>query len=1122
LTIWRNAAYILTGQTPPSEMYMNPEYMIPPRNVAYVQKADFVTVEGASTSTTDPIIQMLKGDPLFNVTVMEVSSDTIGLDFSDFDLIIGQETFGSGDNIWKSTGPLGIRNISAPVILNKTWALRDGKAISSANAAVTATNNLSVSVDPAKQTHPLFNGVEFTNDRMNLFFSTATQDGSDGVNSIDALNRLELSSKGTLLASVDQANDPDSSIVINHISAGTQFGTDVADILTHDMVALSFNYGAMIKDKGTNMTDAGLTIWRNAAYMLTGLIPPAEGVGNGNVPNDSTLADLIVNGETVAGFSPQEFMYDITLPRGTTEYPTVEAFATHPNAAVEITGATTLPGTTEVKVTSSDQSATATYSLNFEVSLYPPTWTIIPSGDDIANYFENAAIQGDTLVLVDGGVYEFNTARTGGKEIVLMSVPNPITRPTVLAKVIEMNGTGDGLVVRGIDFGPFSPSADYFVNFTDAMKDAKRLIVDDVKMDGFGRSIIRGNRAKQSIDTVIFSNTVASFDPVNLDDAGYSMFFFDDDCDVSHFELTNSTFKGGHHIFLDLQTANKKEVIIDHCTFDGVNATQAARAGDFVKILNSAADSKFDFTNNIVTGLLNQVAPLLDSIQTFNIDEAVVDVRKNNAHFNNATKEDNVWTTDENYTEVDPQYFDAANGDLTVQNDALYTLGIDGGLVGDPRWDKDRASSDAFLTDLTVDGSTVNGFSIGIFDYNVLLAPGTTTVPAVDATKRDDKATVVITQAPDANGDAAVVITAEDGTIRTYTVHFTVADGPLDATLVKDLTVDATTVSGFDPSVFEYDLVLDPGTTTIPTVDAVAYYPSDTTTVTIVQADSTFGSATVMVESIFANPVSKLYTVNFSVAISTDATLSEITVNGSPIALEAGITSYTIGIEGTTVPTVAATPTFAAATVAITNPDTAPNTQTSILVTAEDGSSTKTYLLNWIEAKGTDATLSDLKVEGAAIAGFSSTTFSYNYETSTLEVPGIIATTTDPAATAVVNYPTALSTDGAVDATVVVTAEDNTTTQTYTISFTTSQVALGLGVVKMSIYPNPMVDELHIASIDKFYKLYVYSINGQEVLNVDLTPTNEYKLDVSSLAKGLYSISIYSREGDIRSIKVVK
>jgi hypothetical protein len=1122
LTIWRNAAYILTGQTPPTEMYMNPDYMIPPRNVAYVQKADFVTVEGAATSTTDPVIQMLKADPLFNVTVMEVSSDTTSLDFSDYDLIIAQETFGSGDNIWKSTGPLGIRNISAPVIYNKTWVLRNGRGISSANASISATANLSVDVDPAVQSHSLFNGVEFVNNKLSLFFTTATQDGSEGVNSIDALNRLELSSKGTLLASVPEGNDPDSSIVINHIPAGTQFGTDAADVLSHDMVALSFNYGAMVKDQGTNMTDAGLTIWRNAAYMLTGLTPPNDPVGEGYLPNDSTLADLTVNGETISGFSPQVFEYEITLPRGTTEYPTVEAFSTHPNAAVEITNATSLPGTTEVKVTSSDQSAMATYVMNFEVSLYPPTWTIIPSGDNIASYFDAAAIQGDTLVLVDGGVYEFNTARTGGKEIVLMSVPNPITRPTVLAKVIEMNGVGDGLVVRGIDFGPFSPSADYFVNFTDAMKEAKRLIVDDVKIEGFGRSIIRGNRAKQSIETVIFNNVVASFDPVNLDDEGYSMFFFDDDCDVSHFELTNSTFKGGHHIFLDLQTANKKEVVIDHCTFDGVNATQAARAGDFVKILNSAAESKFDFTNNIVTGLLNQVAPLLDSIQTFNIDDAVIDVRKNNAHFNNATKEDNVWTTDENYTEVDPQYFDGANGDLTVQNDALYTLGTDGGFIGDPRWDKDRASSDAFLIDLTVDASTVDGFSIGKFEYQVLLSPGTTTVPTVDATKRDENATVVITQAPDVNGDATVVITAEDGTIRTYTVHFTVADGPLDATLLKDLIVDATSVTGFDPLVFEYDVVLDPGTTTIPTVAAVAYYSTDTTTVTIVQADSTYGASTAMVESIFTNPVSKFYTINFSVAISTDATVSEITVNGSAIALEAGITSYTIGIEGTTVPTVTATPTFAAATVAITNPETAPGTQTSILVTAEDGNTTKTYLLNWIEAKGTDATLSDLKVEGATIAGFSSTTFSYNYETSTLEVPGIIATTTDPAASVVVSYPAALSNDGAVDATVVVTAEDGVTTNTYTVSITSSFVILGLGDLESNIYPNPFVNELNIVSRDRFNKIKVYDINGKEVMSKGMSSTNKYILDVSRLAQGLYNVSIHTTNGNVKTLRVLK
>ncbi len=1113
LTIWRNAAYTLAGLVPPNNA-------IKTQNVAYIQKAEFATVEGATSSTNDPIIQMLNADPNFNLSIYE-TTDGSELDLSNADLIIAQETFGSSDAIWKSDGALGIRNISAPVIYNKTWALRDGKAIASANAAVSATTNLTVDVAPENQMNPLFSGLAFVNDKLTLFRDLATQDGSDGVNSIDALNRLELSSKGTLLASVPEAMDPDSSIVINHIPAGTQFGTDAADVLGHDMVALSFNYGAMIKNNGTNMTDDALTIWRNAAYVLTGLTPPDYPLGNGLAPNDTTLADLLVNGETVTGFSAAQLEYDVLLPRGTTEVPTVDAFASNPSAKVTITDASGLPGTTEVLVEAPDGVSTATYVLNFEVSIYPPTWTIIPSGESIPNYFDAAAPVGDTLVLVDGGVYEFNTARTGGKEIVLMSVPNPITRPQVLSKVIEMNGAGDGLVVRGIDFGPFSTSADYFINFTNAMQDAKRVIVDDVKMEGFGRSIIRGNRAVQSCDTIIFNNVQAYFDPVNLDDQGYSMFFFDDDCDVSYFELSNSTFIGGHHYFLDMIGKYEKDVKIDHCTFEAVNATQPARALDFIRIDSSLAGSKFEFTNSIVTGL--DIATDTIAIKTFAIGANVTDVIKNSAYFNNDTDNANDWSTIENYNEADPQYLDAENWDLTVQNEAFYTMGTDGGFIGDPRWNKDAASSDAFLTDLTIDGTTIEGFSIGVFDYEVLLAPGTTTIPTIDATERDTTSTVVITQATDVNGEATVTITAEDGvTVRVYTVDFIVADGPLDATLLADLTVDGTTVEGFDAKVFDYNVVLEPGTTTIPTVEATANYADGVTTVTVTQSDSTAGTASVLVESIYTYPESNTYTVNFTVAISTDATLSEILVNGEAITLEEGITSYDVGIEGTTVPTVTATPTFVAATVVITDPATAPGTTTEILVTAEDGVTTKTYLLNWVEKKGNDATLSDLKVDGATISGFDANTFSYSYEASTLEVPGIIATTSDPAAQAVVNYPSALSTEGSVDATVVVTAEDGETTNTYTISITTSYVVLGLGDLESNVYPNPFVNELNIVSREKFSNISVFNMNGQEVLKVNMASTNRYRLNVSDLGSGQYTVRIVTTTGDVKSLKVIK
>lgn len=274
LTIWRNAAYILTGQTPPSSLYLNPDYVSPSKNIAYVQLAGFTTGEGASTTSNDPIVRMFQADPNFNVVVLETDSNGTGLDFTGYDLVIAQETFGSNDGIWTPTGPLGIRNMNVPVIYNKTWAFRDGRAVTDADATVTATQ--SVSITATNVNHPLFRGIDLTSDTNIRIFGSATanNDGSDGGTTgdqkgIDVLNGLDISSGAAAsIATTPEVLNASSAFVVNYLPSGTQLGTDANDKLNVNGVALSFSYGAMIMGDGANISPEALTIWRNAAYLL--------------------------------------------------------------------------------------------------------------------------------------------------------------------------------------------------------------------------------------------------------------------------------------------------------------------------------------------------------------------------------------------------------------------------------------------------------------------------------------------------------------------------------------------------------------------------------------------------------------------------------------------------------------------------------------------------------------------------------------------------------------------------------------------------------------------------------------------------------------------------------------
>ena len=103
--------------------------------------------------------------------------------------------------------------------------------------------------------------------------------------------------------------------------------------------------------------------------------------GGGDTPvdpeesSDNTLKSLTYDGTAVPGFSPSVLTYNIELPAETTEVPVVEAEANHEKASVEINPATSLPGTTSVKVTA-ENGDVATYKINFTVEGTEPPATI--------------------------------------------------------------------------------------------------------------------------------------------------------------------------------------------------------------------------------------------------------------------------------------------------------------------------------------------------------------------------------------------------------------------------------------------------------------------------------------------------------------------------------------------------------------------------------------------------------------------------------------------------------------------------------------------------------------------------------------------------------------------------
>jgi hypothetical protein len=190
-----------------------------------------------------------------------------------------------------------------------------------------------------------------------------------------------------------------------------------------------------------------------------------------------------------------------------------------------------------------------------------------------------------------------------------------------------------------------------------------------------------------------------------------------------------------------------------------------------------------------------------------------------------------------------------------------------------------------------------------------------------------------------------------------------------------------------------------------------------------------------------------------TVEASDDATLNDLMVDGTTVTgFDPATLNYTVELPyGTTsVPAVTATPADVNASAAVTPAASLPGT-TSIVVTAEDGTTTSTYTVEFTLADNDDASLSDLQVDGTTVAGFAAGTLNYTVELpqGTTDVPVVTATATDANADIVVNDAAALP----GTTTVVVTAEDGTTTQAYSVEFTlaTSVVSDSFENVKMYV-----------------------------------------------------------------------
>ena len=674
-------------------------------------------------------------------------------------------------------------------------------------------------------------------------------------------------------------------------------------------------------------------------------------------------------GVSVPGFTPSVLNYNVVLPFGTVLVPTVTATTRDGNATKAITPAGALPGSTTVLVTAEDGTTTKTYTINFTVAIGSADATL-----------SSLMVDGTMVSGFDPMVLEYNVVLPHGTIVIptVTATVNEATAHRVITSAASLPGTTSIVVTAGDG----TTINTYLIHFTISRDSDAKLI--DLRVNG---------------------TTVPGFTPLVI---------------LYEVVLPHGT------VIVPTVTAttndpNATKVITPAAGLPGtttivVTAENSVTTKTYTIQFTVASDSDASLSDLKVNG--TTVSGFDPAILTYNVvlahSAVVVPTVTASTNDPNASK---VITPAAALPGSTTVIVTAEDGTTKKTYTVVFTLAKD---------------TDTSLSDLKVNGTTVAGFASGLYAYTVVLPHNSVVVPILTATTNDPNATKVITPASHLPGTSVVLVTAEDGTTKkAYSVTFNIAPDT-DATL-SNLTVNGVTVEGFSPSVLNYEVALPPTTTEDPVIGATTNDPNATKTITQPERVRPVGIVVVKAED---GTTTKTYTITFSIVLPSDPTLVDLKYNGITVpGFNPGILFYSVVLPyGTvTLPIVTATTHDAGATKVITNPAALPGTA-KVKVTAQDGVTSLTYSINFtVDPKSNIATLSDLKVNGTTVSGFSPTVMTYHVVLphSTLLVPVVTATTTDPKASKVINTAAALP----GNTTIQVTAENGIVVKTYTVSF---------------------------------------------------------------------------------------
>ena len=381
-----------------------------------------------------------------------------------------------------------------------------------------------------------------------------------------------------------------------------------------------------------------------------------------------------------------------------------------------------------------------------------------------------------------------------------------------------------------------------------------------------------------------------------------------------------------------------------------------------------------------------------------------------------------------------------------------------------------------------------------------------------------------------------IEVKAEDTTVKkTYTVNIIRARSS-DASLQSISVSEGTLTPSFGRDTADYTVVVERDIEKI-SISATATHPQAMLTGgNVVDAPLLLGENYFNIDITAEDGITKrTYTVMVFRNWSFDANLSALTVSEGVLTpgFDENITEYTVNLTNNiTRISINATANFSEATIAgiVTDADVKTGENIfNVIVTAEDGTTKKTYKITVSRDMSVDATLKSLTLSrGTLTPAFSPNTNGYRAEVTdavtTMTIAGI-PNHEDAVVRGNVNG--ALLEIGENTFEITVTAEDNITSKVYTIVVTRTKTQTGIddaqNMNQISVYPNPTKGQLTIENGElTIENIEIYNTVGQLIQSKIVNLQSEIIMDISHLPTGLYFVKIVTEGNEMVIKKIIK